>query len=60
MKDPDQGEFTKSMVKEVTDQMDNGNYYITPKSKVPTGSTILPEVWQMKRKQEIKTRDIKK
>ena len=40
--------------------MDNRNYYVIPKSKVPTGSTILPEVWQIKRKRYIKTRYIKK
>ena len=60
MKDPDLEEFIKAMVKEVTDQMENENYYIIPKSQVPTGSSILPEVCQMKRKQDIKTSDIKK
>ena len=40
--------------------MDNGNYSIIPNIQVPTGETILPEVWKMKRKREIKMRDIKK
>ena len=59
MKDPDQEESIKAMVKEVTYQMNNGNHYIIPKSQVPTVLTVPPEVCQMKLNQDIKTRDIK-
>ena len=60
MKDPDREEFIKAMGKEITDQLDNGNYYITPKRQVPNGFTILPEVCQMNHNQDKKTSDIKK
>ena len=60
MKDLDRKDFITAMVKELTDQIDNGDYSIISKIQVPTGATILPAVWKMKRKQDIKTRDIKK
>lgn len=60
MKESDHEEFKKAMVKEVNDQMDNGNFTVVHRSEVPEGSTILPSVWQMKRKRDIKTREVKK
>ena len=48
------------MKKEVEDQMANGNYTIVHIKEVPKGKTILPAVWQMRRKRDIKTRLIKK
>ncbi|KAI2490692.1 hypothetical protein MHU86_23876 [Fragilaria crotonensis] len=44
-----QGDVQESMKKEVTDQFNNGNFTIIPKSEVPKGQTILPAVWQMKK-----------
>ena len=60
MKEPDWMEFREAMIKEVNDQMENGNFTIIKRSKVPKGKTILPAVWQMKRKRDIKTRKVKK
>jgi hypothetical protein len=40
--------------------MENGNFTVIPKTQVPKGEKILPTVWQMKRKQDIKTQKIKK
>ena len=40
------------------DQMKNGNFSKILRSKVPKGKTILPSVWQMKRKRDIMTRAI--
>ena len=48
------------MLKELTDQFENGNFTVIHKDKVPKGSTILPAVWQMKRKRDAKTGAIKK
>jgi hypothetical protein len=53
MKEPDKKEFIDAMHKEVKDQSDHDNFVITHKSRVPTGATILPTVWQMKRKRNI-------
>lgn len=60
LKQSDRKEFIKAMEKEWNDQYDNGNFTIVHKSKVPKDKTILPTVWQMKRKRDIKTRQIKK
>ena len=60
MKEPDREEFLKAMQKEIDDQMENGNYDIIKKSEVPKGEKILPAVWQMKRKRDIKTQKVKK
>ena len=54
MREPDKVEFLKAMVKEVEDQMKNGNYSIVNENDVLKLSTILPAVWQMKRKCDIK------
>lgn len=60
LKEPDRKEFIKAMVKEVEDQFQNGNFTIVPKSQLPKGATVLPAVWQMKRKRDIRTRRVKK
>ena len=60
MREPDRDEFLKAMKKEVDDQMDNGNFTIVKTTDVPKDKTILPAVWQMKRKRDIKTRKVKK
>jgi hypothetical protein len=60
MKEPDRDEFVKAMKKEVADQMENGNFSVVRIDEVPEGSTILPAVWQMKRKRDIRTREVKK
>ncbi len=60
MKEPDRKEFVAAMNKEVKDQSENGNFSIEKRSSVPEGVVILPTVWQMKRKRDIKTRKVKK
>ena len=59
-REPDQREFVTVMAKEAKEKMDNGNYSIVQKNQVPTGATILLEVWKMKHKRDINTRTIKK
>ena len=60
MEQPDKANFIEAMEKEVRDQMDNGNFTIIRRTQVPEGATILPMVWQMRRKRDIKTRQVKK
>jgi hypothetical protein len=60
MKEDDKSEFVTAMKKEWDDQISNGNFTVTHKSEVPKDALILPAVWQMKRKRDIKTRAIKK
>jgi Reverse transcriptase (RNA-dependent DNA polymerase) len=59
-KQPDRQQFHDAMAKEVNDQMKNGNFTVIPRSQVPKGKLILPAVWQMKRKRDIKTQEVKK
>jgi len=60
MKQPDADKFREAMAKEWEDQRRNGNFEIVKKSEVPKGTTILPSVWQMRRKREVSTGKIKK
>ena len=60
MNQPDREHFKAAMKKEMADQIDNGNFTLIKRSKVPKGKIILPAVWQMKRKRDIKTRQVKK
>ena len=60
MKEKDRAEFLKAMWKEWEDQIGNGNFTIIHRSKLPKGATLLPAVWQMKRKRDIRTRKVKK
>ena len=53
-------EFKKAMKKELDDQYNKGNFSIIKRDKVPEGATILPAVWQMQRKRDIKTIKVKK
>jgi hypothetical protein len=55
LREPDKGEFVKAMLKEVKDQMDNGNFSIVHRSTVKDEKKILLTVWQMKRKRDIMT-----
>jgi hypothetical protein len=60
IKEPDKKEFVEAMRKEVRDQSKNGKFTVTHQSKLPTNATVLPAVWQMKRKRNIRTRKVKK
>jgi len=60
MKQSDADEFRAAMAKEWEDQRRNGNFRIIKKSEVPKGTTVLPSVWQMRRKREVSTGKIKK
>ena len=40
--------------------MNNNNFYIIHYSQIPEGATLLPTVWQMRRKRDIKTNEITK
>ena len=60
MKEPDRDKFVQAMEKEWKDQYNNGNFSVMLRSKVPKDKTILLTVWQMRRKRDIKTREVKK
>ena len=60
MKQQDKRQFIEAMKKEVQDQSGNGNFSLIRRSQVPQGRSVLPAVWQMKRKCDIRARQIKK
>ena len=60
MKAKDQKEFKAAMEKEVNDKIENGNFSIIPRSRVPKGFRVFPGVWTLVRKRDILTREIKK
>ena len=48
------------MTKEWNDQVMNGNFTMISRSQLPQDATVLPAVWQMKRKRNIKSGEVKK
>ena len=60
MREPDREQFKEAMVKEMNAQLTSKTLELLHKSQVPQGATILPAVWQMKRKRRIHTREIYK
>ena len=60
VQEPDKDYFKTAMHKEVNDQFDNGSFTVVPRDSVPGGSKIHHTVWQLKRKQQLATGQIKK
>ena len=60
IREPDAPEFIKSIVKEVNDHIEAKHWELIPREQVPEGVTVLPSVWSMKRKRNIKTRQVYK
>ena len=60
MKQPDREEFQKAMHREMKDNFDCKNFEIIHKSRIKNDATILPSVWQLRRKRHILTQKIKK
>ena len=57
---PDHDEFLQAIVKEVNAHIEGNHWQLVPKSSVPKGTKILDLVWAMKRKRDIKTREVYK
>ena len=60
MRQPDRAQFIGAMQKEMDLQLDDGNFEIVHRSTIPTGSKVFPAIWQMHRKCDIATQQIKK
>lgn len=60
MREPDAAEFKKAMTQEVDGQLNRGVLRLRKRSTVPSTKTVLPSVWQMRRKRDIQSGDIKK
>ena len=60
MNAPDAKQFAWACVEEVKYHHENGHRAVVPRSKIPSGTKIVPSVWAMKRKRRIATREIYK
>ena len=60
MQQPDREQFRKAMQKEMDDHMADGNFELVQQDKIPIGTKVFPAVWQMRRKRDIKTQEVKK
>jgi hypothetical protein len=60
MKAPDSKEFIKAAIKEVNDHIERKHWELIPRNQVPKGIKVLPSVWSMKRKRDIKTQKVYK
>jgi hypothetical protein len=60
LKEPDREKFIQAMEKEVEQQVQKGVYSIIKRSEVPKGATVLPAVWQLRCKRDVRTSEIKK
>ena len=47
---PDRAKFIKAMEKEISDNNNNYNFQLIHRRKIPTGCTVLPSVWKLRRK----------
>jgi hypothetical protein len=54
MKAPDRNQFKKAIVKEVNDHIENKHWELIPHEAVLKGVKVLPSVWSMKQKRDIK------
>ena len=60
MKAQDKENFIKAIVKEINAHISNKHWEMVPLTEVPEGTKILDAVWSMKRKRDIKTRQVYK
>jgi hypothetical protein len=60
MQAPDHKEFIKAAIKEVNDHIDRKHWELVPRDQVPKDTKILPAVWSMKHKRDIKMRKVYK
>lgn len=57
---PDWADFSDAMQLEIEQQISAGLYTIVKRSELPEGATVLPSVWQLRRKRDVRTGKIKK
>ena len=60
LKQPDKVQFLEAMISEIDAMVKKGIFKVIKQSEIPKNTKVLPTVWQMRRKRDIKTRQIKK
>ena len=60
MQQDDADEFVGAIVKEVNGHVENNNWEIIERSKVPADEEVIPSVWAMRQKRNLTTNEITK
>ena len=60
MKEPYERKFQEAAIKDFNDHSDRGHWEMIERKDVPEDKKVIPAVWSMKRKRDIKTREILK
>ena len=60
MKQHDAPQFVDAIINEINDHVQRKHWKLIPREDVPTSQKILPSVWSMKRKRDIKTQKVYK
>ena len=60
LRQPDRHLFLKAMEEEINAQIQQGVYSLFPRAKLPANTKVIPAVWALRRKRDIKTSAIKK
>jgi len=60
MREPDRDKFIEAAQKEIDDHLDSETFEVMRRSDLPEGAAVMPAVWQMKRKRDIKTQEVYK
>ncbi len=60
IREADKDDFLKAIVKEVNDHIEGNHWELVPRESLPKGAKVLDSVWSMKRKRDIKTRQVYK
>jgi Reverse transcriptase (RNA-dependent DNA polymerase) len=58
LRQPDKKQFFEAMEKEITDHNRKKHWRLVRRSKVPQGKRVLPSVWAMRRKRDLRTGEI--
>ena len=60
MQQDDADDFVRAIVKEVNGHVENNNWEVIKRSKVPADEEVIPSVWAMRRKRNLTTNEITK
>lgn len=60
MKAPDREQFVEAIADELNAHIEGNHWEMVPVEDVPEGTIILDSVWAMRRKRDIKTREVYK
>jgi len=60
LRQPDSRKFVDSVIKEINGHVDRKQWEVTPRADVPKDTDVLPSVWAVRHKRNLKTGEIAK